>query len=105
MNLCLTFLRCPHGYQVLTSAKAEDTRDLSKVQREGEREKTSFRRHTRLASSLKGRHSPNALTNVVMFFLGSGLANARIIGLRGLVKNRIICQNVSENFWSTSDRK
>lgn len=47
--------------------------------------------HTRLASSLNGRHSPNALTKVVIFFLGSGLARARIIGFRGLVKKRTIC--------------
>ena len=48
--------------------------------------------HTRLASSLSGRHSPNALTKVVMFFLGSGLARASIMGLWGLVKKRIICK-------------
>ena len=47
---------------------------------------------TRLASSLNGRHSPNALTKVVIFFLGSALARASIIGLRGLEKKRIICQ-------------
>jgi hypothetical protein len=47
---------------------------------------------TRLASSLNGRHSPNALTKVVIFFLGSALASASIIGLRGLEKKRIICQ-------------
>lgn len=46
--------------------------------------------HTRFARSRRGRHSPNAFTKVVMFFLGSGLARARIIGLRGLVKKRII---------------
>lgn len=46
---------------------------------------------TRLASSLNGRHSPNALTKVVRFFLGSGLARASIIGFRGFVKKRIIC--------------
>lgn len=47
---------------------------------------------TRLASSLSGRHSPNALTKVVIFFLGSALARASIIGLRGLEKKRIICR-------------
>ena len=47
---------------------------------------------TRLASSLNGRHSPNALTKVVIFFFGSALASASIIGLRGLEKKRIICQ-------------
>ncbi|GER51599.1 AMP-dependent synthetase and ligase [Striga asiatica] len=45
----------------------------------------------KLASSLSGRHSPNALTNVVRFFFGSGLASARIIGFLGFEKKRIIC--------------
>lgn len=52
---------------------------------------------TRLASSLNGRHSPNALTKVVIFFLGSALARASIIGLRGLEKKRIICQIKKQN--------
>lgn len=51
------------------------------------------RKLTRLASSLRGRHSPNALTKVVIFFLGSGLARASIMGFRGLEKKRIIYPN------------
>jgi hypothetical protein len=36
---------------------------------------------TRLASFLKERHSPKAFNRVVMFFFGSGLDKANIIGL------------------------
>jgi hypothetical protein len=49
---------------------------------------------TRLASSLNGRHSPKAFKRVVIFFFGSGLDKAKIIGLWGFVRNRMICQRM-----------
>lgn len=50
---------------------------------------------TRLASSLNGRHSPKAFKRVVMFFFGSGLDNAKIIGLCGFARKRITCKDSS----------
>jgi hypothetical protein len=49
---------------------------------------------TRFASSLSGRHSPNAFTSDVIFFSGYGRATARIIGFLGFVKKRIICHQL-----------
>lgn len=49
---------------------------------------------TRFASSLRGRHSPNAFTSDVIFFSGYGRATARIIGFLGFVKKRIICHQL-----------
>ncbi len=46
--------------------------------------------NTRFANSRNGAHSPKAFKSVVMFFLGSGRASAKIMGLCGLLKNRII---------------
>lgn len=45
---------------------------------------------TRLASPLRVLFSPNAFTRVVMFFLGSGLLMARMAGLCGFRKYRLI---------------
>lgn len=50
--------------------------------------------NTRFAISLNCRHSPKALTRLIKFFLGSGLASASIIGLRGFEKKRIIWQGI-----------
>jgi len=54
----------------------------------------TYKALTRLASSLNGRHSPKAFKRVVIFFFGSGLDKAKIIGLWGFVRNRMTCQRM-----------
>lgn len=60
---------------------------------------------TRLASSLNGRHSPKAFKRVVMFFFGSGLDNAKIIGLWGFARKRITCKDNSQSHYHVSNEK
>jgi hypothetical protein len=63
---------------------------MEKREREREREREFEGGNTKFANSRNGAHSPKAFKSVVMFFLGSGRASAKIMGLCGLLKNRII---------------